>query len=239
MTKALALLPAVAESQGIFRPAATSDFYKTSADVRIDQFSDVDPTGLVEDPNNPGFLLCGCAIATKNVADTAMQVGFINFDGTTDPIHEPLVGVIASSDTRTWHLDALTSNILAEVDSGIPIQQGKWYGVETDFDAPTGALHATITDKTLGTTLYDNTILLSNYGNYDPSVDGVFNTEAYLEGELGLLFGSDPNLNTPHLAVIDNIDTISQQQGHGYGLVYGHDRYASGGLLDWVMPDHG
>src|SRR5690349_18833083 len=35
-TKALATLPAVAESQGIYRPIDPGDFYKTQVDVRID-----------------------------------------------------------------------------------------------------------------------------------------------------------------------------------------------------------
>ena len=71
MTQALATLPAVAAAQGIFRPIDPTDHYATHADVRIDQFGDVDPTGAVEDPNNPGFLLCGCPVGTENILDWA------------------------------------------------------------------------------------------------------------------------------------------------------------------------
>ena len=62
LTKALATLPNVALSQGIYRPIEPSDFYMTRADVRVDQFSDVDPAVAVEDPNNPGFLLLGSRV---------------------------------------------------------------------------------------------------------------------------------------------------------------------------------
>ena len=53
-TKALATLPNVALSQGIYRPIEPSDFYMTPADVRVDQFSDVDPAVAVEDNSATG-----------------------------------------------------------------------------------------------------------------------------------------------------------------------------------------
>ena len=70
-TNALATLPAIADSQGIYRPIESSNFYRTQADVRVDQFSDVDPSGAVEDPNNPGFLLCGCPVGFENATRLA------------------------------------------------------------------------------------------------------------------------------------------------------------------------
>jgi hypothetical protein len=219
-------LPVVAESQGIYRPVGISDFYKTTADVRIDRFGDVDDTARVEDPNKPGFLICGCPVEFRNIIDTAAQVSFLNLDGSADPLHSAFFGVIGSSDTETWRVDAGTANIIADVDTGVKIQLGNWYGIETDLDASSGALHATITDKTLGTTLYDNTIFLTDYGNYQPCVDGVFNTEAYLDSEESLLFGTDPTKNTPALVMFDNIDTISRHSNnhHGYASQdHGHD----------------
>src|SRR4051812_5470731 len=67
MTNALATLPAAAGLQGIYRPIETANSYATHADVRIDQFGDYDPTGAVEDPNKPGFLLCGCPVGTEDL----------------------------------------------------------------------------------------------------------------------------------------------------------------------------
>ena len=81
LTKALATLPDVPYSQGIYRPIEPSDFYMTRVDVRIDQFSDIDPSVIVEDPDNPGFLLCGCPVGSENIVDWPMQVGFANIDG--------------------------------------------------------------------------------------------------------------------------------------------------------------
>ena len=81
LTQALATLPGIADSQGIYRPIEPSDFYMTRADVRVDQFSDIDPAAAVEDPDNPGFLLCGCPVGVENLLDWPMQVAFAFLDG--------------------------------------------------------------------------------------------------------------------------------------------------------------
>jgi len=95
-----------------------------------------------------------------------------------------------------------------------------------------------ITDATLGTTLADKMVFLTDpqYGAYDPKVDGVFDTESYMDGDLSLVFGSDPNLNKPGLAVFDNIDTINQHPGNAYGSDHYH-----GGNSRWdgICSDHG
>jgi hypothetical protein len=83
-TQALATFPAIADSQGVYRLIDSANFYKTQADVRIDRLSDIDRSVIVEDPNNPGFLLCGCPVGTENIADWAMQVTFAFLDGNTD-----------------------------------------------------------------------------------------------------------------------------------------------------------
>jgi hypothetical protein len=221
-TKALATLPAIAESQGIYRPIEISDFYKTQLDVRIDQISDVDRSVIMEDPNNPGFLLCGCPVGTENFVDWPIQVGFANLDGSTDPSIAPAAGLIASAETRTWHLFAGTQNVVADVDLGIDIQEGTWYHLETDFDPANGALHGVVTDIASGAILADKMAFLTDPkysflgGAYDPSVDGVFNAEAYIDGEHSLLFSTDPTLTQPGLAVIDNIDSSNRHSGQAY-----------------------
>ena len=104
LTKALATFPNVALSQGIYRPIEPSDFYMTRADVRVDQFSDVDPAVAVEDPNNPGFLLCGCPVGFESALDWPMGVTFAFLDGSIDPADAPAAGLLASAETHTWHL---------------------------------------------------------------------------------------------------------------------------------------
>ena len=74
-------------------------------------------------------------------------------------------------------------------------------------------------------------------GTYDPSVDGVFNTEAYNDGEVSLSHTSDPTLTRPGLAVIDNIDTLNHQPASSYG--YGHDHGSNTQWLDSILSDHG
>jgi hypothetical protein len=232
ITNALATFPAVADSQGIYRMIDPANQYATHADVRIDQFGETDPTGAVEDPENPGFFLCGCPVESANLLDWPMQVSFANLDGVTDPTHSPAVGIAASTQTHTWHLFSFTTNVFADIDLGLHVEEGKWYGVEADFNASNGALHGVITDATLGTTLADKMVFLTDpqYGKYDPNVDGVFNAEAYIDSELTLVFGTDPNLAKPGLAVIDNIDTINRYSGDGCGYGfhdYGHDNASS------------
>ena len=235
MTKALATLPAVAEAQGILRPIDSTNYYATHADVRIDRFGDTDPTGAVEDPNNPGFLLCGCIVGAENILDMPMAVGFLNVAAhPTDPGEAPIAAIGASSETHTWHLFAGSANVFADIDLGLTPQEGKWYGVEVDLNATTGALHGMITDATTGTTLADKMVFLTDpkYGAYNANVDGVFDTEAYFDGELSLLFGTNPDLNTPGLAVIDNIDTFNH--GHsGANFDDHHPTAVSSAWADW------
>jgi hypothetical protein len=241
LTKALATLPGIAVSQGIYRPIELSDFYMTRADVRVDQFSDIDPAVAVEDPNNPGFLLCGCPVGTENILDWAMQIGFENLDGTIDPGEAPDAGIVASAQTHTWHLFAVTPNVVADIDLGVRVEEGKWYGVETDFDATSGTLHGLITDKVTGAILTDTMAFLRDpkYGAYDPSVDGVFNAEAYFDSEISLLHSSDPSLTRPGLAVIDNIDSGSRHPGTAYDCGDGHDHGGNIKWLDSISSHHG
>ena len=77
------------------------------------------------------------------------------------------------------------------------------------------------------------------YGKYDPSVDGVFNTEAYIDGEVPLVHISDPTLTRPRLAVIDNIDTLAHPPGDAYGSGYSHDHGSNTKWLDSIVSDHG
>src|SRR5262249_34975233 len=158
------------------------------------------------------FLLCGCPVGTENLDDWPMQVGFVNLDGGIDPSLAPAAGLLVSAETHTWHLFAGTQNIIADIDLGIDVQEGKWYGVETDLDATNCILQGLIKDKGTGAILSDTMVFLHDpkYGNYDPSVDGVFNAEAYIDGEHSLLRSTDPTLTRPGLAVIDNIDSFNQ-----------------------------
>jgi hypothetical protein len=243
-TKALATLPSIAESQGIYRPIDPSNFYKTQVDVRIDQFSDIDPAAQQADPNHPGFLVCGCPVGTETILDAPINVLFAVNDGETDLIHQASFGMIASAETQSWHLLFGTTNVLANIDLGGHIEEGKWYTVETDFDATAGALHAEVIDATTGLSLIDKMVFVTepkysfNGGKYDPSVDGVFNTEAYIDGEVSLVHhGLDPDLNKPGLAVIDNIDSSNQHPATGNAVAWGLDRADQ--LLDGILSDFG
>jgi len=235
-TNAVAIFPAIADSQGIYRSIQPASFYRTEADVRIDQFSDIDQSLIKPDPSNPGFLLCGCPIGAENIVDWPMQVGFVILDGKTDPGDAPDAGLVVSAETHTWHLFSLTQNIVADLDLGVHVEEGKWYRGEADFDAAKGILHGVVTDITSGAILADKMLFLSDpkYGNYDPDVDGKFNAEAFIDGEHSLLDSTDPTLR-PNLAVIDNIDSSDHASLYTYHL--GHD--TGGGPWDSILCNHG
>jgi len=210
-TQAVANFPAIADSQGIYRPIAPASFYRSAADVRIDQLPDTDPSVIQPDPNNPGFLLCGCPIGGEKLVDWPTQVGWVFLDGKTDPGDAPDAGLAVSGQTHTWHLFSLSQNIVADLDLGVPVEEGKWYHGAAEFDATKGTVHGVVTDITSGAILADKMLFLNDpkYGNYDPNVDGKWNAEAFIEGEHSLLQSTDPTLK-PSLAVIDNIDVSSR-----------------------------
>ena len=195
-TKALATLPAIADSQGIYRPIESSDFYSLHADVRVDQFSGFDPT--------PDLVACGCPPGTEIGLDFPMQVGFGQLQGTTDLAHVPTIAVLASSETGTWQILAATTNVLADIDLGLPVTLGQWYGIDVDLDALTGTLHDRITDAATGAVLNDTTVSLLDFGAWNPAVDGMFDVADFIEGEVSLNHGDVPK-TPPGLAVIDNI----------------------------------
>jgi hypothetical protein len=218
-TKALATLPDISINQGIYRDIdSTSGLYRTSADVRVDQFGDVDKSVIVPDPNNPGFLLCGCPIGAENLVDWPMEIGFNSLLPDSPNFSETsAVGIVASADDQNWHMAFLTPDIVKDIDMGVHIELGKWYGVETDFDANSGVLHGLLADKATGQTLADISVNVKDFGNYNQSVDGVFNTEGYFSGEDSLVHSSNPTLTRPNLAVIDNIDVPNPHAAPSFG----------------------
>lgn len=224
-TQALATFPAVAESQGIYRFIEPTTFYKAQADIRVDQYPDFDPTGAEEDPNNPGFLVCGCPVGGINNLDWPMQVAIANITGDVEPTHSAAVA-LAPTQTHTWHLGAFTTNIVADIDLGIPAEVGKWYTAEVDFDASTGALHGTVIDTKSGDILADRMIFLTEdqyevFGQYSQKDDGFFNAEMFTDTELTLVHGTNPDLTKPGLGVVDNIDPWNQK-GNGNAFAFGH-----------------
>ena len=169
-----------------------------------------------------------------------MGVTFAFLDGSIDPADAPAAGLLASAETHTWHLFSGTANIVVNIDLGVQVEEGKWYSVETDFNTSNGALHGQVIDATSGLTLADKMVFVTDPkyafagGTYDPSVDGLFNTEAYNDGEVSLSHTSDPDLNKPGLAVIDNIDTSPQHSGNA-----SQDFGSITKSLASILSDHG
>jgi hypothetical protein len=191
-TKALAPVAAIAPSKGIYRAISAANFYATSADVRIERFSDFDP--------NPDLAACGCPPGTKSALDYPMQIGFSELQGTTDLSHTPTVALLASARTRGWVLFAATENVVAAIDLGVPATLGTWYGLQLDLNAATGSVRSRITDVAAGAILLDSTTSLLPFGPWDPATDGKFDVEGFFGGEVTAR-------TTPAVAEVDNIDT--------------------------------
>ena len=189
-TKTLATLPGFALSQGIYRSIAPSNSYSMSVDVRVDRFSDFDPNA---DP-----VACGCPLGAVTF-DWPMQVGFGQLQGTLDPAKVPTVGLFVGAESQSWRLIAATANTFGDPDLGVPVTLGTWYGLQLDLDVLAGTLHSRTTDVATGSTLLDTVTSLLQFGAWDPAVDGQFNIESFLDGELSAT-------TTPGLAVVDNIN---------------------------------
>lgn len=187
-TKALAPVEAIAPSQGIYRAILPSTSYSTRADVRIDRFSDFDPN---VDPT-----ACGCPPGSE----IDFPVGPALMQSAPPPFHLfPMVQLYPGARSQDWRLFVGTANVVTDLDLGLPVTLGKWYGVQLDVDAVAATARSHITDLATGTTLLDTVTSLSTFGAWDPAIDGVFNIEAFWDGELSAK-------TTSGLWVIDNID---------------------------------
>ena len=96
-------------------------------------------------------------------------------------------------------LQAFPSERGRTIDLGAPATIGKWYDVQLDLDAVAANVHSRVTDIATGLMVLDNVTSLLPYGDWNPSVDGIFNTEGYFSGEVTAK-------TTSGLAVLDNID---------------------------------
>jgi MYXO-CTERM domain-containing protein len=154
--------------------------YTSRADVRIDRYADLGTDAVT-------------------TSDWAIEVGVNRRVGTTDLAFVPSVGVYASTLTQGWRLYVVTENLDVDLDLGAAATLGTWYTVEVDLDVVAGTVRSLVLDAASGNVLADVTTLLSAFGPWDATVDGVFDVEGFFDGELT---GSQSG----NLVLIDNID---------------------------------
>ena len=197
-TKAVQFLPEIGLDKGIYRVIEPEGHYSIRADVRIDQFSDYDPSDYVEDPNNPGYYPCGCPVGSE--LDIPVQVGFAKTMTDGSPLHLwPQMGIYAGAVSKEWKVFDWTANTYSDHTLGLPVVLGKWYGIEFDVDAGHATMRSLITDRASGDVLVDKTDDLTQFGNWDPVTDGSFDLEALFGGEITAKL-------TPNIIAMDNID---------------------------------
>lgn len=186
-TQAVALVDALAPSQGIYRELAGGgphSFYQVSADVRVDQFSDN---------------------AQGTASDWAIEVGFSNTAVGGDFSYIQQLGIYASSFDQTWWLWMETPNKVANLALGVSVTIGTWYRVELTIFADTGAIRSRIVDILSGTVLVDRTqtladdIALQSYGPWDPAIDGNYTDVSFFDSELS------PDATRGNVTLIDNV----------------------------------
>jgi hypothetical protein len=197
-TKAVQFQPQIGIDKGIYRAIEPDGHYSIRADVRIDQFSDYDPSEYVEDPNNPGFYPCGCPVGSE--LEFPVQIGFAKTMTDGSPLHLwPQMGIYAGAISKEWKVFDWTANTYTDHTLGLPVVLGKWYGIEFDVDAPDATMRSLITDRASGDVLVDRTEDLTQFGNWDPTIDGSFDLEALFGGELTAKL-------QPNIFAMDNID---------------------------------
>ena len=218
-TKAVQFLPQIGVDKGIYRGIEPEGHYSTRADVRIDQFSDYDPSEYVEDPNNPGYYPCGCPVGSE--LDFPLQIGFVKTMTDGSPLHLwPGMGIYAGAVSQEWRVFDFTANTYTDHTLGLPVVLGKWYGVEFDIDAVHATMRSLITDQASGDVLVDRTEDLTQFGNWDPTIDGNFDVEAVYGGELTAKL-------TPNIMAMDNIDVPVSRRPFGVDNP-GHSSSGSG-----------
>jgi hypothetical protein len=188
-TNALAPVPAVGGVQGIYRTITPTNFYSTRADIRVDRFSDFDPNF---DPT-----ICGCPPGSE--VDFPVGPALMDTSPGTQFHLWPTVQLYPGARSQDWRLFVGTADAVADTDLGLPVELGKWYGVQLDLDATAATARSRITDLATGATLLDTVTSLSALGPWDPAVDGIFNVESFWDAEISAK-------TTPGLWVIDNID---------------------------------
>jgi hypothetical protein len=207
-TKAVQLLPEIGVDKGIYRAIEPAGHYSIRADVRIDQFSDYDPSEYVEDPNNPGYYPCGCPLGSD--LELPVQVGFSKTMNDGSPLHLwPQMGIYAGSVTKEWKVFVWTENTFTDHKLGLPVVLGKWYGIEFDVDAVHATMRSLITDRASGDVLVNVTEDLTQFGAWNPIEDGSFDLESLFGGEITAK-------QTPNIAVIDNIDVPAGRGRFGF-----------------------
>ena len=192
-TKALAPVPTVGGVQGIFREITPARFYSTRADIRVDRFSDFDPNF---DPTT-----CGCPPGSEvdlSVGPTLSQ--------SVATAHPPAVQLYPGARSQDWRLFVGTANVVADLDLGLPVALGTWSGVQLDLDAVAATARSRITDLATGATLLDTVTSLSALGAWDPTIDGIFDVEAFVDVELSAR-------TTAGLWALDNIDASVPEPG--------------------------
>jgi hypothetical protein len=165
-TQALALVDAVADSQGIYRPVPVSSRYVVAADMRVDQLSD---GGTL--PYQEG---AGVFVAQLN--------------GDLNLCCVPAVGIYASSVMQGWRLYVVgISGLFEDIDLTVPVTIGAWQRVEFELITTTGAIRSRIWDLATDTLVLDQVTTIAGWtpGDGDYDILAVVDVEVSKESTIG------------------------------------------------------
>ena len=176
-TKALSIIEAIADTQGLHRTVEPTSRVRMTSDVRIDQW---------------------CDIPTTATDDWAIWFEFGLLIPGVDPCcHDENMGVYASSLEKGWRMWWNDSQLGPFIDISLeqPITLGVWYTVQVEYDAVTGWTHTLISDAASGAVLVDRVDLPETWLHGGADFDFV----ALVDGELG---GA---CTIGHETVLDNV----------------------------------
>jgi hypothetical protein len=176
-TLALRLGPSMGV-QGIYRSIEPQEVYCVSADVWIEQYSDVGPSG-------------------GRGTDWPMYIGPAQADAEASPASWRTVGLYASSQTRTWHFfdePGVRPSQTRAVDFEVAAQPLRWYRLSMQVEMATKRVECRVVDLAEGMEVVNQTVEMNaNHSIFEP-----FDAVMFIDGELSAQM-------TPNIAVIDNL----------------------------------
>lgn len=177
-TQAVSTIEFMGAAQGFYRFVPLSKRYIVSADVRVDRFVDR---------------------AYSEVSDWTWEVGVGQYVPGEDFCCTPQVGIYGSAFTQGWRLFVVgTGGAYADIDLEVPVDIGRWYHVEMDLDAVTGAVRSRIADAATGEQLCDRLDVIAGWTD----ADGKFDVVNFFESDYG------DDATESNLCVIDNVKAI-------------------------------
>lgn len=178
-TRAVQIVEANHDSQGIFRPIPDLPYVRVSVDLRIDQFA---------------------LGAGASADDWAWDVALLANENEDFSLRSSM-GVFASALTQGVRTFSSGLSAPTEVDEfslgGSPLEEGVWYRLGVIFDRVNGIIHAQVVNIADDSVLVSNSRSIPDWEGLEPEPD--FTIFGIFDGELS------PGITSNNITTIDNV----------------------------------